>query len=158
MLEQKVREAIGKPRGPITAEDAAALTWLDAEAPQDAPEEAKIKSLDGLGAFANLEGLRLSFHDIHDIGELTKLPRLRGLWLDGNTIDDLTPWGSSPPYNWPLPRVSGAALLKTLTELRELHINGCGRCPRAYGAPHPAHSLRPRGELEAWPAGPDSPA
>lgn len=151
VLEQKVREALGKPEGPITQEDAAALTWLDAEAPQDAAEDAKIKSLDGLGAFVNLEGLRLSFHDIHDIGELTNLPRLKGLWLDGNPIDDLTPLGEITTLD-NLAFDSGfreLPFLKNLTELRELHLGGCRTLPlELTGLPNLTILCAPGGELE----------
>ena len=151
VLEQKVREVLGKPEGPITLEDSAALTWLDAEAPQGAPEEAKIKNLDGLGAFVNLEGLRLSFHDIHDIGELTKLPRLRGLWLDGNPIDDLTPLGEITTLD-NLAFDGGfreLPFLESLTELRELHVGGCRTLPpELTGLPNLTILCVPGGELE----------
>lgn len=131
VLEQKVREAIGKPQGPITSEDAAALTSLNAEAPQGAPEDAKIKSLDGLGAFVNLELLNLSFNDIHDISELTKLPRLRGLWLDSNAIDDLSPLGALTGLE-NLSFEGGfreLPFLKNLTELTQLNIGACRVLP-----------------------------
>jgi hypothetical protein len=78
VLEQKVREAIAKPEGPITPEDAAALTWLDAGVLPDAPEDVKIKSLDGLEAFVNLEGLYLSFNAIHDIALSQNCPACGG--------------------------------------------------------------------------------
>lgn len=151
VLEQKVREALGKLEGAITPEDAVALTWLDAEAPQGAPEEAKIKSLEGLGAFVSLEGLRLSFHDIHDIRELTKLPRLRGIWLDGNPIDDLAPLGEITTLD-NLAFEGGLRelpFLKNLTELRELHINGCRTLPpELLGLPNLTILCAPGGEVE----------
>jgi internalin A len=132
VLEQKVREAMGKPEGPITAEDAAALTWLDAEALQDAPEDAKIKSLEGLEDFYNLEGLHLSFNAIHDITILAKLPHLRGLWLDGNPIDDLSPLGELTGLD-NLSFDGGfreLPFLKNLTELVELNIGACRELPQ----------------------------
>lgn len=151
VLEQKVREALGKPEGSITPEDAAALTWLHAEPPQGAPEETKIKSLDGLGAFVNLEGLNLSFHGIHDIGELTKLHRLRGLWLDGNPIDDLSPIGEITTLD-NLAFDSGfreLPFLKNLTELRELHLGGCRTLPpELLELPYLTILCAPGGELE----------
>ncbi len=131
VLEQKVREAIGKPQGPITPEDAAALTSLDAEAPQGAPEDAKIKSLNGLGAFVNLELLNLSFNDIHNISELAKLPHLRGLWLDSNPIDDLSPLGELTALD-NLSFEGGfreLPFLKNLTELTQLNIGACRTLP-----------------------------
>ena len=131
VLEQKVREVLGKPQGSITSEDAAALTSLNAEAPQGAPEDAKIKSLDGLGAFVNLELLNLSFNDIHDISELTKLPRLRGLWLDSNPIDDLSPLGALTGLdNLSFEgRFRELPFLKNLTELTQLNIGACRVLP-----------------------------
>ncbi len=132
VLEQKVREAIAKPEGPITPEDAAALTWLDAGVLPDASEDAKIESLDGLEAFVNLEGLYLSFNAIHDIAPLAKLSRLRGLWLDGNPIDDLSPLGALTGLD-NLAFDGGfrdLPFLERLTELTELNIGACRTLPR----------------------------
>ena len=151
MLEQKVREAIGKPQGSITPEDAVSLTSLDAEAPQGAPEDAKIKSLNGLGAFVNLELLNLSFNDIHNISELAKLPRLRGLWLDSNPIDDLNPLGELTGLD-NLSFEGGfreLSFLKNLTELTQLNIGACRVLPPEFaGLSKLTVFQAPGGELE----------
>jgi internalin A len=131
ILEQKIRVAIGKPEGPITSEDAAALTWLDARGDQNAPEDARIRDISALRYFVNLTGIMLDNHAIHDISPLAELPNLRGVWLLGNSVENLEP----------LSMLTGLVqlsvdcgyrempFLKNLTNLEELRIDKCRVLP-----------------------------
>jgi hypothetical protein len=67
VLEQKVRDALGKPEGPITTEDAANLDWLDACAALNAPEDTLIRDISALRYFMNLTGVKLDNNAIKDI-------------------------------------------------------------------------------------------
>ena len=132
MLESKVREVLGKPEGIITAEDAASLSWLDANAPQDAPGSAKIKDVSGLRYFVNLYGVRLDNNAIEDISALAELPNLQELWLLENPLSSLEPLGSLTKlvklgFSG---RMRDVSFIGGLTELEELRIDGCRELPQ----------------------------
>ncbi|HML69069.1 MAG TPA: leucine-rich repeat domain-containing protein [Clostridia bacterium] len=93
LLEKMVREAIGKPEGDITLDDAKAITELklNIEWQQFIPEETQIHDITGLEAFSNLETLELSFHNIKDISPLAGLTKLTSLSLGGNPVQDISP-------------------------------------------------------------------
>lgn len=91
VLEQKIRVALGKPEGPITAADAAQVSRLDIHndwQPQ-IPNEAMVTSLQGLEAFINLHELDAGFNQISDITPLAGLTELRKINLGGNSISDI---------------------------------------------------------------------
>ena len=69
---------------PITADEMATLTRLDAE-------NAAINDLTGLEAATNLQHLNLIGNAITDISPLTGLTNLKVLRLEGNAISDLSP-------------------------------------------------------------------
>ncbi len=93
VLEQKIRTAMDKPEGPITAADASQVTRLDIHndwQPQ-IPTEVRVTNLQGLEAFLNLRELDAGFNDISDLSPLADLTELRKINLGGNRIQDLTP-------------------------------------------------------------------
>lgn len=93
ILEQMVREAMGKPQGDITATEAAAVKrlHLSLEWQRYLSDAAPIQNISGLECFINLESLDLSYHAITDITPLAEMTKLTALSLEGNPIADLTP-------------------------------------------------------------------
>ena len=83
-LEAAVREAIGKPTGPIYASDLDGLTSLDAE-------DKSIADLTGLECATSLTLLYLESNQISDISPLANLASLTELWLYDNQISDIEP-------------------------------------------------------------------
>ena len=83
-LESAVREALGRPQGPLTPEDFATLTHLRAN-------QKDIRSLAGIEYFAILLKLELYNNRIVDLTPISQLKNLNVLWLDDNEIVDLTP-------------------------------------------------------------------
>ncbi len=108
VLEAKVRAAMGKPEGDITAAEAEAVTELNLgiEWQQDISEGTQIKELSGLDYFKNLESLNLSGHAVTDISPLAGLTKLTSLSLGGNPVADISP-------------------LSGMTSLRRLTLSGC---------------------------------
>lgn len=91
VLEQGIRDALGKPEGDITFAEAATLKELHLDIPWQSPEEMMIKDISALEHFVNLEGLDMQFHAITDISPLAGLSQLKGLALGGNQIGDISP-------------------------------------------------------------------
>ena len=84
-LEAAIREAIGKPTGPITEEDLQGITSLDAS-------ERGIEDLTGLEYCTNLQDLNLPFNQIADITPLSGLSNLQSLSLwENHQIADISP-------------------------------------------------------------------
>ncbi len=112
VLEDKVRGCLGLKEGPITQAMAEEVTHLDlsnyVSEGGEVPESDKIKSIDDLEAFKNLEGLNLYANDIHDISVLAGLTKLSDLSLERNDIYDFSP-------------------LAGLTNLRILFLDGNGK-------------------------------
>ena len=81
-LEAAVRDAVGKPTGPLYDCDVDALTSLDAS-------DRGISDLTGIGQLTGLQTLRLQRNNITDIGALPGLANLRTLWLFTNKISDI---------------------------------------------------------------------
>jgi len=102
VLDAMVREAINKPEGDITFEDAEAVTELKLgiDWQQHIPEETQIKDISGLEHFRNLTNLDLSFHAITDISPLAGLTKLTTLSLGGNPITDLAPLSGLTDLTW----------------------------------------------------------
>lgn len=97
-LEAAVREFLGRPRGDITSENMAELTYLDAS-------ERGISSLAGLEHAVNLEILWFSGNKVSNIDALANLTALWVLGFDDNGVSDITPLGR-------------------LTRLKRLYFNG----------------------------------
>ena len=129
VMERKVREALGKPEGDITAKDAAQVTALHIQnewQPQ-IPDDVIVKDIQGLQYFINLRELDAGFNDIGDISALSGVSQLRDLNLGGNPVGDigalaglanlesLTLFGG---------RFRDISPLGGLTSLRSLHLGG----------------------------------
>ena len=86
-LEAEVRDALGKPEGPLTKGD---LKWLDA---LDA-SETEVRHLSGIEHAVNLTDLYIMDTPISDISPLALLTKLTTLMLGGNDISDVGPLAS----------------------------------------------------------------
>lgn len=93
VLEQRIREAIGKPQGDITAGDLANLDdlRLGNDWQPQIPDEIKITNLEGLQYCISLRSLALYFNGVTDLSPLAGLTSLAYLDLGGNEIADLGP-------------------------------------------------------------------
>ena len=91
VLESVIREQMGMPEGEITAQDAAAVEWLDGNRPGDTPDSGKIHDISALRWFTGLYGLRLDNNAIEDIWPIKELTNLHELWILDNPLTDLTP-------------------------------------------------------------------
>ena len=129
VLERKVREALGKPEGDITAGDAAKITRLDIQnewQPQ-IPDDVIVRDIRGLEYFISLRELDAGFNQIGDLTPLSGLTELRKLNLGGNgvrdisllaglgNLEELTLWGNS---------IRDVSPLSGLASLRSLHLGG----------------------------------
>ena len=127
LLQTKIREAIGKPQGDITAGDLMNLVDLgfgNDWQPQ-IPDDIKITNLEGLQYCINLRSLSLYFHGITDISPLAGLANLENLDLGGNQISDLSPLsGLNKLRNLTLfgNRIEDLSPLSGLTSLGVLHL------------------------------------
>jgi len=108
VLEARVRAAMGRPEGSITAAEAEAVTemYLGIAWPTDVFEETQITDLRGLEYFKNLTSLNLSSNAVTDISPLSGLTKLTSLFLGGNPVADISP-------------------LAGMTSLRVLSLSGC---------------------------------
>jgi subtilisin family serine protease/subtilisin-like proprotein convertase family protein len=104
-LEAKIREAIGKPEGPIYDTDLLGLTTLNGQwaAISDLSGieycidlavlllyDNAITDITALAGLTSLNVLELTYNQIDDINALTDLANLEWLELGGNEIDDIT--------------------------------------------------------------------
>ena len=92
-LEAAIREALNKPEGPITDEDLATLTELDAEG-------RGIIDLTGIEYCINLQELGLNFNQVSDISILSDLTKLQVLELWDNRITNVGPLSSLTNLEW----------------------------------------------------------
>ena len=93
VLEQRVREIMGKPEGDITVGDALKVTDLPLGIPwqEKIPPEIQIRDISALMYFANVFNLALYSNDVEDISALRFMRSLGILNLDGNRISDISP-------------------------------------------------------------------
>jgi Leucine-rich repeat (LRR) protein len=92
-LEAKVREAMGKPTGDITVEEAKAVLKLDLsnESFDDMnSRNGGIRDISDLKYFTSLEELNLSFNDISDFAPLAELKSIKTLGFNGIAPKDLS--------------------------------------------------------------------
>jgi len=117
-LEAAIREALNKPEGPITDEDLAGLTELDASS-------RGITDLSGIENCLNLQSLYLGDNRISDITPLISLTGLKSLSLSMNLITNIDPLRNLVNLEnlslgsnriWDLTPLSG------LTKLRSLNL------------------------------------
>jgi Leucine-rich repeat (LRR) protein len=93
VLEAKVREAMGKPTGDITVEEAKAVLKLDLsnESFDDMnSQNGGIRDISDLKYFTGLEELNLSFNDISDFTPLAELKSIKSLGFTGVRPKDLS--------------------------------------------------------------------
>ena len=119
-LERAVRQALKKLEGPLTTDDLASLTRLDAE-------EQNIKSLDGLEYATALDTLNLWGNEIEDLGPLSGLTNLTFLKLGDNQIADVSPLSGLTNLEWLSLWGNGVTdvnPLSGLTNLNTLNLSG----------------------------------
>lgn len=87
-LEQRVREAVGKPSGPLRCDDVCNVSPLNA-ARTNEPEP--IRDLTGVGCMTALTDLSLAYNQVADLNPLITLGQLRVLNLAGNSVVDISP-------------------------------------------------------------------
>jgi len=83
-LEAAIREAIGKPTGPICPSDLEGLTSLDAS-------KKNIADITGLENCTSLTWLNIYYNQISNISPLANLTSLAYLWIGVNSISDISP-------------------------------------------------------------------
>jgi hypothetical protein len=93
VLEQKIRTAMNRPEGPITVEEAAAVTALDLgnESFEKMNDGNKFKDISALRYFTGLKELNLSFNEFSDLSSLSGLANLETLAFNGTWVEDITP-------------------------------------------------------------------
>jgi len=128
VLERRIREAIGKPEGKITAGDAALVEelFLGNEWQQKFPKGSQIADLSGIEHFINLKRLDISFNKIKDVKKLSGLTRLEYLKAFGNQISNVAPLKDLVNLN--NLNIGGNKLTKIdalagLTKLTQLYLN-----------------------------------
>jgi hypothetical protein len=119
-LEAAIREAIGKPTGPIYPSDLEGLTSLSAS-------EKNIADLTGLECATSLTSLDLDDNQISNVSPLANLTSLQQLWLGDNQISDISPLSNLTSlqqlwlsYN----QISDISPLANLTNLTWLDLEG----------------------------------
>jgi Leucine-rich repeat (LRR) protein len=116
-LEIAIREAIGKPVGPISTPDLESLTVLDASG-------RGINDISVLAGLINLQELYLWDNKISDISALA-IFNLQKLYLWDNNISDISPLAGlsnlQELYLWDN-KISDISALAGLSRLQELHL------------------------------------
>jgi len=117
-LEAAIREAIGKPEGPIHTSELEGVSFL-------AASRRDITDLTGLEYCTNLTHLSLAYNQVIDISPLASLTNLTWLDLAYNQVIDISPLASlinltmlHLPYN----AISDISPLASLTNLTWLHL------------------------------------
>lgn len=93
-LEGKIRDAMGKPEGDITQEEAAAVTALNlGNESFDGmnKKDGGIRDISALQHFTGLTELTLAFNNISDLTPLSSLTKLETLDISGTQVEDLSP-------------------------------------------------------------------
>lgn len=93
-LEGRIRDAMGKPEGGITQEEAAAVTALNLgnQSFDDMnTKDGGIKDISALQYFTGLTELSLNFNNLDDLTPLSGLTKLETLDVSGTQVDDLSP-------------------------------------------------------------------
>ena len=128
VLEERVRQAMNKPKGEITVAEAMQVTELSLNNDwnENIPEEIKIHDISSLKYFKNLFKLEAVFHSIDDINVVNYMPNLGILDINGSPGYDLSP--VSNLHNLMLLNISGwrgsdLSPLKGLTKLEWLNIS-----------------------------------
>ena len=88
-LENEIRLSIGIFDREISTEEAKGISHLDLSGTDSKP--GRIRNLDALAYFVNLEKINLSFNQIEDISGLSGLNNLETVRLESNQISDVSP-------------------------------------------------------------------
>ena len=128
VLEKRIREAMGKPEGSITAGEAAKAEelYLGNEYQEKFPKGTQIANLSGLEYFINLKRLDISWNKINDIRLLANLTRLEYLRAYGNQIVSVAPLAKLEylsSLNLGGNKLTKIDALKNLTSLTSLYLN-----------------------------------
>ncbi|WP_159396803.1 leucine-rich repeat domain-containing protein [Sorangium cellulosum] len=86
-LEAALREAAGKPTGPLYPDDFASLDYVDVSS-------SGIESLSGIECLTSVTSLYLGHNLVTDLTPLSSLTELRFLSLESNQITDVSPLSS----------------------------------------------------------------
>lgn len=120
-LEAAIREAIGKPGGPINASDLEGLYSLNAR-------DMSIADITGIEYCTKLEGIDLRYNNIVDVSPLANLTNLDMLLLSGNQISDIAPLENLTGLTWLSisynNNFSEISALSNLANLEVLNIGG----------------------------------
>ena len=129
-LETKVRSAMNKPEGDITAAEAEEVKSLDLanEFQKDMPDEIIIKDISALKYFIHLEELKLGFNAVADLNPLSQLQNLTLLELySNNIVSDVSPLSgltNLSVLNLQYNRISDISPLAELKNLTVLLLKG----------------------------------
>jgi len=101
VLEARVRQALGKKDGPITAADTKEVDTLPLgnQWQETIPDGIKIRDITDLKYFPRLVKLELMFHGVDSLYVMAALPELRLLDLNGNPIFYLTALAAASSLN-----------------------------------------------------------
>src|SRR5574344_788488 len=91
VLEKRVREAMNRPQGDITAEEAAAVTALNLNAPENVSDDQRIRDISALWYFMNLKELEFMSNAVTDISPLSCMKQLEKLYMSWNQVTDISP-------------------------------------------------------------------
>ena len=117
-LEVAIREAIGKPEGPIHTSELEGLSFL-------AASRRDITDLTGLEYCTNITHLSLAYNQVSDISPLASLTNLTWLDLAYNQVSDISPLVSLTNLTWlhlGMNQVSDISPLASLTNLTWLSL------------------------------------
>jgi hypothetical protein len=91
VLEQLVREAMGKPEGDITVAEAEAVEGFNFRVAEPASPSPRIKDITALKYFKNLKSLDLSYHLVEDFAPLAGMKNLIALYyFDARSVKDFS--------------------------------------------------------------------
>ena len=93
VLEQVIRQALGRMEGEVFTNEMERLTYLGTghNYERDPAPGTRVQSIQALTACKNLEALELNFNNISDISPLAGLTMLTTAELGGNPIQDVNP-------------------------------------------------------------------
>ncbi len=140
-FEAKARNAMGKPTGVITVEEAEAVTKLDLSNhsfdDMKANPDLDVRDIADLAYFPKLETLNLSYNSVTDISALSLVPSLTELGMTGIRANDFSPlkdltklrfltiqwiYKSGQPYQG----LKSLDVLAGMQDLEAIDIKGCG--------------------------------
>ena len=132
VLEQRVRETLNIPSGDITMADTQSLTTLSLgnQWQESVPDEIKIKNVNALKYFPNLDKLELQNNGIGRIDVLRIMKNLNILDLSNNPVRDVHALSSFPNLaqlnlSGTICTAEGLAALAGLTKLNWLDLSYC---------------------------------